>query len=243
MNGNIFERYAQPVEVHAIINRTAYSIACQTQIAAEWVWQEKSVAVWQAELDAVQEMGTGLQAILTARDAEMNGAESHLGAQLQQLHDDTVAGLGVARIRWRQHPERGIAFRQLSGLGRTPEQTLAEAEMWELAWEEFEPGFVPMDGLTLAVFASRRTAAMAAMRAVRRARLRRALDAGNLAVAMVNLEDTAQAWYAEATSIFPEGSGVAAEVIRSVPTSYVPRYAEASKRRRAAARQAAEPAG
>lgn len=243
MNVQTFERYAQPVEVHAILSRTAYSIASQNAIAAQWVWTEKSVAVWQAEFDAVRELGTGLQSILSARDSELDLAESHLGAQLRQLHDDTVAGLGVARIRWRQQAERRLAFRQLSALGRSPEETLAEAELWELAWEEFDPGFVPMDGLTLAVFAARRLEAVAAQRSVRRARLHRALAAGRLAVAMVDLEDTAQAWYAEATSIFPEGSGATAEVIRSVPTTYVPRYAEASKRRRAAAREAAKPAG
>ena len=51
----------------------------------------------------------------------------------------------------------------------------------------------------------------------------------------------AQAWYAEATGIFSDPESAVAAVLRSIPTSYVPRYAEASKLRRAAAREAAEP--
>lgn len=241
MNTATIERFSQPAEVQAVIERTRYTIACQNVIAPEWVWSELSTTAWEAQLNGVTHPQTGLRQRLVESDSERDQKEAELNELLKHLHDATVTSLGIARIRWRGQPARRLVFAQLSALGRNPGENLAEAELWELAWEEIDPGFVAAEGLALADFAARRAAAVAAIRPVRRACIRRASVAGQLAVALLALDDVAQAWYAEATSVFRDSDQGAGEVIRRLPTTYVPRYAEAARRRRAAAAAPAAP--
>ncbi len=239
VNTDTIERFSQPAEVEATLNRTRYTIACQKNIAAEWVWPELSTVAWHALLDAVIHPQTGLRHLLLQRDTDRDLAEANLRAHQKNLHDATVASLGIARIRWRGQPERRLVFAQLSALGRTVEETLEEAELWESAWEEIDPAFVAGEGLTLATLTALRAEVLAAVSASRSARIRRTAAAGALAVAVLQLDDLAQAWYAEATSVFPDASQGMGEQIRSIPTTYVPRYADAAKKRRAAKRAAA----
>jgi len=238
MISSILERLLQPADTAAILNRTRYSIATQHLLAGDWIWAELSLADWEAQLDEVDHGATGWSVRLVESEQDMIRAAAELTLQLTELHDATVTALGVARIRYRRQEESALLFQELSALGRYPEETLAEAERWELAWEEIDPAFVPVAGLTLAAFAARRVATLAAQRAARRTRLRRAQAAARLALALRALNDTAQAWYAEARSVFPPGHA-RAELLEAVPTTYVPRYAEAAKLRRQAKRATA----
>lgn len=235
MNVDYLERISQEADAKSIMERVAATVATQVILADRWVWSEKDLAAWEAEVDAIQNPMTGWsvrrETEVTARDL----AEGALETALKTLHDSTVSGVSIVRIRWRRQPERLLVLAGLSASGTTAAEILEEAERWELAWEEIDPAWEPVAGLTLTVFQVQIAAARAAQREVRRGALRTRLVTGQYGMALHAINDAAQAWYAEATATFRQDRS-ASELLDSIPTTYVARYYEAAKRRRAARR-------
>lgn len=235
MTVDYIERIIQDADYHAIMERVSFTIATQTQIADQWVWNEKDVATWNAEEAAIDAHPDGLHMRQTEKETEKSGAESHLTSVLKNLHESTVAAVSVARVRWRRVPERLLVLAGLRAGGTTAVEILQEAEECELAWEAIEPGMEPVTGLTLALFQTQIAAARAAVREVRRTAVHLRLSNGQLGVALHAINDAAVAWYAEATAVFRNDANVR-HLLDGIPTTYVPRYYKAQKERRAAAR-------
>ena len=110
-------------------------------------------------------------------------------------------------------------------------------------WEEVDPAWVPIAGLTLTFFQELLTTARTAQREERRMRVRRRRAGAALAVALSELWDLSVRWYDIATAVFADEESDGASVLRQIPTTYVPRYAEAAKQRRAARKAAAAGGG
>lgn len=216
-----------------VVERVLATVAVQVQIADVWIWEERTVASWETDLSIIDEPVTGLATRVVHAETLAKQAAGALKGVLDRLHDSTVTAVELARVRYRAQPElRGI-LRKCSAGGTTRVEITDEAEEWELAWEEIEPGWVPVPGLTLAAFSALRAQVSALLRALRQARVRKAHAEGRLHAALAVLETDAQAWYASASSIFREGTEER-EMLAGIPTTYTP----AKRQRKARSKKA-----
>src|ERR1041384_2278507 len=90
--------------------RTVSTISVQQVIAAEWIWHERTLAEWSADLanlNLLIDAQAGVNADLTGKRAELDGA-------LEDLRQQTVAYLATARIRFRNDPIKMGVLRLLS---------------------------------------------------------------------------------------------------------------------------------
>ena len=162
MTAEYFERLSQPAEKEAIIKRLMETISVQKSIATEWAWDEKDVAAWEADLEDIRNsVGAGTYAGFFAAELAWSTAEGLWRRALSGLHAATVRGVAIARVRWREVPERRPLVARLRARATTPEGILEEALAWEVAWQKIEPDLVPIPGLTLAAFQTQHAAARA----------------------------------------------------------------------------------
>ena len=232
----------QFAESEAIINRAMETLACMDVTVSG---QDLGV-ISHADLLALRQSIRGSSGDLGQLLVNAQLDESHAGnvrnVLLTGLHKATVQALGVARVAWGEDTERNEVVAPLRASAQQGVEILGEAEDWEAAWGEVEPGFVPVTGLTLASFQAQIAAARAAWSEERRMTVRRQRAGARLALALARLNNLSQRWYAVATATFgpetPEGQGIR----KGITTTYVPRYHEAAKRRRAERKAAKTPA-
>lgn len=203
-------------DVEFIIVRLADTIAVQAAIALEWVWDEVSLAQWDANQAVLVGTPTSLIEVQIGLDLDVNQAAGKLASVLRSLHDATVTGVGLARVRFRKEVEFAVVIGALSAAGQSRQAILDDAEEWVLAWEDVAPAWEA--GLSLAAFEALRADGEAALRALRKAQVRMRRGAGQLRVAALEIEDLLQAWYGAATAIFPADT-VNGEVVRSIKTT------------------------
>ena len=98
---------------------------------------------------------------------------------------------------------------------------------------------MPLPGLTLLSLQAQLAATHAARRVWRQKLTAARRATARLAAAVLAVDREAKDWYAAATAVY-EADSTEGTVLRStIPTTYVKRYAEAAKKRRAAKRAAA----
>ena len=214
-------------DVDFIKLRLADTIAVQATIASEWVWDELTLVQWSNKQDEFVGTPTSLIEVQLGLDADVRLAAGHLASVLRRLHDATVTGVGLARVRFRKEVEFAAVIGALSAAGQSRQAILDEAEEWALAWEDIAPAWDA--GMSLADFEVLRTEGTAALRALRLAQVRMRRGAGRLRVLALEIEDFLQAWYGAATAIFAADTANG-EVVRSIKTT-----SDRPKKRRARA--------
>lgn len=197
--------------------RVDQTLAVQRQIAATWTWAPKTLAEWESDSRQLDKSHPGsLAANAIAAAARAEGARGALDARLATLHAQTLAAVGVLRVRAQRAPEHQPVVDELSARGDSRRAIEDEATALLSAWrEEFGENFLPAPGLTFAAFAALLAGDAAAtppapsLRALKQALSDAATierrEIGRLNVLLNRVEDDAQQWYAEATSVFPAG--------------------------------------
>ncbi|MCE9611690.1 MAG: hypothetical protein K8R23_15940 [Chthoniobacter sp.] len=232
LSADAITRLIQDSERSEVMHRAQTTLAVMQTLAAEWTWEVESPAQFAARLTAIGSGGLE-QALVDAESAERTAGQMRETA-VAAVHRETVRALALARVAWRELPERLVAVAPLGAGGQTLPAIMAEGEEWAAAWEETDPAWVPVPGLTLAFFQSLLAAVATAQREERRLRVRRRRAGAALAVALDAVWELAVRWFAVATAVFPETDASAAAQLRLIPTTYVPRYAAAARQRRAA---------
>ena len=196
-----------------IKDRAVKTISAATQIAATWTWQEKSIADMQSALTAVvgdkkaKPPVIGQEELVSQSEQTMLAARGAWDTQLDTLHRWTVQGVGMARTRFRNDPAKLAQLASLTTDSNSRSETLAEALAWESAWASVDPAWVPMPANTLSAFkALRKQCAEDLQTAYSDARADWRTESGKLAQMGRDLEDTNEAWYADATRAFPAGT-------------------------------------
>ena len=233
LSAEAITRLLQQSEREAILDRATPTLSVMKHLGAEWTWDVISPAAYEARLDAITVSGM-TQALVNAESDEREAVGNRERA-VEVVHRETVRVLTVARVAWREVPERWVLVAPLGAVGQTTRAILDEGEEWETVWAETEPGWVPIAGLTLASFQGLLAAVPGALREERRMRVRRRRAGAVLAVALAELWDLSLRWYLVATAVLDKE---AAELLQQIPTTYRPRYAEAAKQRRAAKKAA-----
>jgi hypothetical protein len=223
----------QFAEKEAILDRVLKTSTMMDALATEWVWDVISPADFYAALTAIRGPSDSLEWVAETVGFEERHALRAQERVLAELHKATVRALAVARVAWGEDTERLMVLASLGASAQQGPEIGEEAEAWETAWMEVDPGFVPVAGLTLASFQEKIAAARAAAVEARRWTVQRQRAQARLALALHQVNQWSQRWYAVATAMFDAETPQGDKVRRAIPTTYVPRYYAAAKRRRA----------
>ena len=229
-------RQAKTSEITSVFERATNTLAQMSILSEKWIWDHCSPAQFQEKMDLIcgapHLIEPPLQQLFTKAEMDELHNKGAFARALKQLHAATVTGLGVARVAWEAIPEAAEVISSLSAAGQVEEDIFDEAERWELAWHALDPAWVPLPESTLSTFTALIASTREARREWLRAIIRRQRAEVRLARAVRELDQLQKRWYSMATAIFDEDS-VEGEGIRArIPTSYVPRYAAAAKRKR-----------
>ncbi len=210
----------------------------QTQIASTWLWALRTVAEWQADGMALDKTVEGsLANVADEAHTSAEAARGDLDTRLAAIHAQTVAVVGVMRVRMQRQPELKPVVDELSGRADSREGIEKEGAACLSAWKlEFGgAALVPGPGLTYAGFrelfygraadpaATPPVTALPSLRELKESYSdKQTIDrreAGRLNGKLATVERDCQDWYAEATKIFVAGTEIGDLIRSQVPTS------------------------
>ncbi|MES2438818.1 MAG: hypothetical protein V4584_07120 [Verrucomicrobiota bacterium] len=218
------------ISLEFIKDRAVKTISAAKQVTDSWTWDEKTIVAMESQLagiagnrEATPPVG-GQESVTSTAEQLMLTARGSWDTALDQLHRWTMQGVSMAKSRFRNDPAKSSQLKGLEAGGRSRSATLDEALAWESAWISVDADWSPLPGLTLATFSTLRKEANESLKSAysdARATWRDAAEKlGQLAA---DLEDSNQAWYADATRVFPAGTPEGDMIRGTIPTTYAPK--------------------
>ena len=212
-----------------IKDRAAKTISAAKKVAVKWTWQEQTIEQLQASLTAITGNNSisppvvGQEEVTSQAGQAMLAARGAWDEQLDTLHALTVQGVAMAKTRNRNHPANLAVLGALSARGTSRAEILAEALAWESAWSKVDAAWCPVPMNTLPAFkALRKQCAEDLQQAYADAQAEYRSAAEKLNDLAAGLEQTIEAWYADATAVFRDGSADGDMIRSMVPTTYNP---------------------
>lgn len=199
----------------AITLRSQATRDAQTAIATAWVWDEKTVAQWDSALTALDTKKIAVSDL----EADSLAKRSLYENTITQLHDLTVEGLGMARVKWRKDEAKRKILSTLSASGGGREKVQTEAQAWESVWEKFDAAWNPSTTNTIAAFRTLITTSNTEEDDYNQAHTGWRTGAEELQVQADALWGDCVAWYGAATTLFKEGTAIGDMIRSTVPTS------------------------
>lgn len=201
--------------LEAAILRAQATRDAQSSIAATWVWEEKTVAQWDANLSAmdVKKVATSdLEGDMLAKRATYENT-------IALLHDRTVEGVGMARVKWRKDEARSKILSNLSASGGGREVVQKEAQAWESVWEKFDAAWNPSTPNTIVAFRTLISDSDAQENLYKKANTIWRTNVEELQVQGDALWDDCVAWYEAATILFKDNTAIGQMIRGTIPTS------------------------
>lgn len=190
----------------------------QTEIAATWVWEEQTVAQWDTRVTDF----TAKKAASDTQEGVMLNKRALFEATIVQLHDRTVDGVKMARIKWRKDEPRKAILATVHADGGGRDTVQAEARAWAAVWASFDAAWVPTPGNTLAAFNTLIALSETQENAFNLEYTKWREKAEELNDFAAACDELCVAWYGAATTVFPEGTPQGDMIRSTVPTSYNP---------------------
>jgi hypothetical protein len=216
--------------VEFVKDRATKTLSAAKNLAAQWEWQDKSVAALEAEITAIigDAAATppvkGQEQIVSEAEQAMLAARGDWDAQLDILHGRTVQGVGMMKQRFRNDAAKLAVLAPLTASSNSRSETLEEALAWESAWTEVDPAWAPLPANSLAAFRELRAQCAGELKtAYSNARATWRAEAEKLSAMVADLNDDIQAWYADATRIFLGGTPEGDMLRGTIPTTYAPK--------------------
>ena len=201
--------------LEAAILRGQATRDAQTAIVATYLWDEKTVAQWTTDLTVINTKkiaASDLEGDMLAKRATYENG-------ITLLHDRTVEGLGMGRVKWRKDEAKSKILSNLSASGGGRETVQDEAQAWESVWEKFDAAWNPSLANTLAAFRTLITDSDTQENAYKQAHTDWRTSAEELAVLGNTLWDDDVAWYEAVTTLFKEGTAIGDMIRSTIPTS------------------------
>lgn len=203
-----------PVSRGDVLERVTATRDVQAQIAGSWVWEEMTVAQWDAQVTALRDS----QDNEAAKRATERAKRATLDEMMDDLEDNKVQAVGMARYRWRNDAMNTALIDGLEEQGSGRDATISEARDWVKLWGEIDPAWNPTPTNTRTAFQTLLGACVAAEDEWKTARLtwrKAATQWNNLAA---ETEELCVAWYGSALRVFPEGSAEGDLIRANIPT-------------------------
>lgn len=187
----------------------------QTSIAATWVWEEKTVAAWDADLVSINTKKVATSDL----EGDQLAKRSTYDNTNVLLHDRTVEGLGMARVKWRKDEAKTNILSNLSASGKGRENIQSEAQAWESVWEKFDAAWNPSTANTIAAFRTLITDSDTTENLFKKSFTDWRKGAEELQVQGNTLWDDCVAWYEAATTLFKADTAIGQMIRGTIPTS------------------------
>ena len=198
--------------------RATASKAAQEIVASLWVWDEKPVAEWIADL---AELDTLDVAEVTKR-AELRSAAAAWDDTLSQVKQIIRDVVRLGRIRFRKQPTKLHQFEVLKTNGKSRQAIYDQGRALEKAWLETDAAWEPLEDLTAGSLGSLLAAALAQSEAHVDMKAQWRTAAAELYSKACALDEDNVAWYVEATTRFAVGTTMGDMIRSTVPTTYNP---------------------
>lgn len=190
----------------------------QVEVAPLYLWEEMTVAQWIARaLDFTAKQGAA-----ALQEGVMLNQRALFETTVVQIHDLTVDGVKMARIKWRNDAARKAILATVHADGGGRDVVQAEARSWAAVWTSFDPTWVPTPGNPLAAFNTLIATSETQENAFKLEHTQWRELAEEFNVFAAASEDLCVAWYAAVTTVFPEGTAPGDMIRSTVPTTYVP---------------------
>ena len=201
--------------IEAVTLRAQATRDTQSAIAATWVWEEKTVAQWVTLVTALNAKKVAVSDL----EAESLTKRSVYQNTIDTLHEHTVEGLGMARVKWRKDAAKKNILSTLSASGGGRETVQAEAQAWESVWEKFDAAWEPSATNTIAAFRTLITDSDTQEDEFSDAHTLWRKGAEELQVLADGVWGDCVAWYEAATTLFKAGTAIGDMIRSTVPTS------------------------
>jgi hypothetical protein len=205
-----------PESLNFILTRAIATRNAQESVKDKWVWEEKMVAQWDADVAAARAQ----QEAVSQQETEMLAQRSALDVALEELHRQTMQGVAMAKVRYRGDAAKRALVKGLSAKGGSRNAILKEALAWESAWEKTDATWSPTVENTFAEFEFLRKQCQTLQANASQSRANWRAAAEELNERAEKLEDANVAWYASATVIFAAGTPEGDMIRGTVPTTY-----------------------
>lgn len=203
---------------HFVYQRGQATLDVQEQIAADWIWSGKTIAEWEAELDAIDTQDTA-----TANaQAEEVGARGVVDNTLGILFRKNQQALSMLRTKYRSNEAKLVLLEGLEAKAGGRALVLENARNFEPRWELVDPTFAPVPTNTLAIFKTTRQQAITELNALTKAEVVAKEEEEALEKLITALNDACVAFYSDAVHVFPENTPQGQLIRTKIPTSYDP---------------------
>jgi len=200
------------------LQRAQATRAAQAAIVLIWVWEEKTLAQWDSGIAAFI---LQIEAVEDA-DADTLGKRGDLDAALDALRSLTRRCLSIAKNKYRNTPAKLEVLANLRVEAGSRSGKIQESLEWESAWEEVDAAWVPLTGVTLAIFKTQRLAAQTLLETFTNTQASTRGEGTKLIQLKDQLSADCRAWYEAATNVFLEGTPEGDMIRSTVPTTYTP---------------------
>lgn len=197
------------------LDRAQKTRDAQDEIKAKWLWSEKTLAQWDADIAAL----TGQNETLATTTAAMLAKRGETDTALDKLDQWTGEGLTLMRLRLRNDPEQLATLDTLTADGTSRANKLTEALDWENAWAKIDSTFAPTTENNFAAFQALRKQCLKLVGEYGAAETKVTSDNTKLTQLKAQMEDDNQAWYKAATKLFKPGTPEGDMIRSSVPTT------------------------
>ncbi len=228
-----------PSSLEFIVSRARATLSVQELVQCKWVWEEKPIDGWKADIQGFNDLETAEQ----NAEAAMLECRGRYDEAQATLHDLTVQGVKMARIRYRKDAAKLAIVNRLSADGQSREQILDQAREWSAAWAQLDPGWSPILENTLTDFNELYSACLRLQQAYTDKEISWRAEAETLNAFARSLDDVNIAWYGAATIVFLEGTVEGNLVRKNVPTTYTPESQTAEQKPSTSSPEAVAAAG
>lgn len=197
------------------LNRAQKTRDAQDEIKAKWLWSEKTLAQWDADIAALKAQNE----TLATTTAAMLDKRAETDTALDKLDGWTGEGLTLMRLRLRNDAEQLASLDTLTADGTSRANKLKEALDWENAWSKIDFTFTPTVENNFAAFQALRKQCIQLVAAYATSETKVTSDNTKLTTLKAQMEDDNQAWYKAATKVFKPGTPEGDMIRSSVPTT------------------------
>lgn len=212
-----------------ILDRAIKTISAAKALAGTWTWSEKTPEQMQGDLWAITGNSTvtppitGQVQIASAAKGLADAAHGQWEVQLNELHRRTVQAVGMIKNKLRDDPAALSVVSGLSASSHSFKGTLDEALALESAWTKVLPAWNPTTINTLAAFGTlRKLCAEDLRQAASDTHVEWRKQVGKLNAMADAVEQTDEAWYLDATKVFPADTPEGNMLRTNIPTTYTP---------------------
>jgi hypothetical protein len=206
------EEIIETPSVPDVLARGDATGSTQVRVADKWVWQGKEAPQWAVDTAAVRAQ----RIVVTDAKTGLRDAGIAWDDVLDDLHDRTAQGLGMARSKYRRNPSVLALLKPLDASGDDRQDKMDEAREWLSTWSRLpDATWNPTAENTKTAFGALYNQSLAGQTTYQDAVTAERDERQQFYLMVGNLWEDCVEWYIDACLVFPQGTPEG-ELVRAV---------------------------